>query len=317
MSAAPKKDKKKNRLQTGGSNPKKKSTASAGAVWKDLAPDMTKEEEEGKRLLALKQSVEGADEMPEGLSFIQDFITVAEEKTLVDFFNNQKWDETLSRRTQQWGYAFDYEEMTVVNKAEPIPSILSKIIERMSSIKENCSEIPSKNRFPYLPKPDQIIVNEYKPGQGIHPHVDRNCFGPIVASIGLNSHCCMQFDKVGSEGVGVVNDFLPSFSSTRISEVKTSAAAKSIYFKPRSLILLKDDVRYRWTHHIPARNYDDDPQTGERINRGTRISLTFRTLTKGTEERIGKPAVDLKELWQGKAKSSAQVEAEKATAEEQ
>eukprot|EP01060_Flectonema_neradi_P028184 TRINITY_DN3790_c2_g1_i1.p1 TRINITY_DN3790_c2_g1~~TRINITY_DN3790_c2_g1_i1.p1 ORF type:complete len:323 (+),score=84.39 TRINITY_DN3790_c2_g1_i1:46-1014(+) len=317
MSTAPKKDKKKNRLQTGGSKPKKKTTAKAGAgdVWKELAPDMTKAEEEGKRLHALKQSVDGSGEMPIGLSLIEDFITESEEKALLDFFNNQEWSDALSRRTQQWGYAFDYEEMTVVREAKPIPSILSNIIQRMASIKESSSEKPSENRYPFLPKPVQIIVNEYRSGQGIHPHVDRNCFGPIVASLGLGSTCSMQFDKVGSEGVGVVHDFSRSFSPTRISEVKTSDAAKSIFFKNRSLVLMTDDARTRWTHHIPARTYDENPRTGESVTRGTRVSITFRTLTEATASRVGE-TLDLKELWQGKAKSAAEIESEKAKAEE-
>ena len=34
---------------------------------------------------------------------------------------------------------------------------------------------------------EQAIVNEYEPGQGIAPHVDRDCFGPVVATVSLGS----------------------------------------------------------------------------------------------------------------------------------
>ena len=45
---------------------------------------------------------------------------------------------------------------------------------------------------------------------------------------------------------------------------------KSIYLEHRSLLILKDDARYKWKHGITPRKIDNG------VRRGRRISLTFR-----------------------------------------
>lgn len=55
--------------------------------------------------------------------------------------------------------------------AEP-PQYLDPIIDRLA------------HHFPH--RPDQVIVNEYQPGQQIAPHIDCvPCFGSVVASLTL------------------------------------------------------------------------------------------------------------------------------------
>ncbi len=42
--------------------------------------------------------------------------------------------------------------------------------------------------------PDQVIANDYLPGQGISAHVDcEPCFGEVIASLSLLSACEMRF----------------------------------------------------------------------------------------------------------------------------
>ena len=96
-------------------------------------------------------------------------------------------------------------------------------------------------------KPDQCIINEYLPGQGISRHIDCvPCFGDRIVSISLLSGCVMEFQ--------------------RYEEVQ------ELYLEPRSLVLLTGDARYKWTHCIPARKFDG---ARERVRR---ISLTFRNV---------------------------------------
>lgn len=42
----------------------------------------------------------------------------------------------------------------------------------------------------YFPKiPDQVIINEYQPGQSIAPHIDSvPCFGETIASLSLGHY---------------------------------------------------------------------------------------------------------------------------------
>ena len=99
--------------------------------------------------------------------------------------------------------------------------------------------------------PDQLIVNEYEPGQGIASHVDCvPCFTETIASLSLGSACVMNFGNKEKERV------VP------------------LLLEPRSLVILRSDARYNWTHGIAARKTDD--LQGRVIQRRRRVSLTFR-----------------------------------------
>lgn len=99
--------------------------------------------------------------------------------------------------------------------------------------------------------PDQIIVNEYLPGQGISEHIDCTpCFGGTICSLSLGSSCLMDFTK--------------------------GALKQSILLEPRSLLILKSDSRYLWKHGIASRRIDK--LRSLQIKRERRISLTFRNV---------------------------------------
>lgn len=48
--------------------------------------------------------------------------------------------------------------------------------------------------------------------------------------------------------------------------------------EPRSVMVLKDVARYKWTHEIPARK--SDVIDGGKVERSRRISLTFRKVIR-------------------------------------
>jgi len=102
-----------------------------------------------------------------------------------------------------------------------------------------------------VPKPDQLIINEYNPGQGINKHVDRvDIFDNYIYSLSLGSDCVMTFEK----------------AENQIQK----------HLKRRSLLIISDDARYKWTHAIVARK--TDLIGDKKIERDRRISLTFRTI---------------------------------------
>lgn len=101
--------------------------------------------------------------------------------------------------------------------------------------------------------PDQVIINEYLPGQGISNHIDcTSCFTDTIVSLSLGSSCIMDFISVGT------GKKIP------------------VLLEPRSIVILKDDARYQWTHSIAARKVDKID--GRLITRKRRISLTFRKI---------------------------------------
>lgn len=109
----------------------------------------------------------------------------------------------------------------------------------------------------------QLTLNEYLPGQGIAAHIDtESCFGPeiFVISLGSGVTMTMMEQKPGR-----------SKSSGESQETKMR---KHVYLKQRSLLILKDDARFLWSHMIAPRK--NDKVDGQLIARGRRVSLTFR-----------------------------------------
>ena len=99
---------------------------------------------------------------------------------------------------------------------------------------------------------DQVIVNEYEPGQGISNHIDcEPCFQGTIVSLSLGSGCFM--------------DFTNKFDKTKKIPV---------WLAPRSIVILKDEARYEWLHGIAARK--SDKLNGYKHDRRRRVSLTFR-----------------------------------------
>lgn len=176
-----------------------------------------------------------------GSRYIPDFITSDEEGKIIEKIDASLWLMELSRRVQHYGYKYDYksrridETMHIGELPRWLVYMGKKLVEA-----EVFSEIP-----------DQVIVNEYQPGQGISPHIDcEPCFGDTIASLSLQSTCYMDFTK------------------------KDGTEKKSVWLEPRSLVVLKAEARYLWKHSIAKRLTDQ--HNGEPILRNRRISLTFR-----------------------------------------
>lgn len=182
----------------------------------------------------------------QGLSLITNFITQEEHDALLKFIYEQKeWASAPGqRRVLQYGYKYNYTERDAKpEKTTPIPDLFVKVLLRKL---EESKEIKLKV--------DQVIVNEYEPGQGIAPHIDHTKhFGPVVASLSLGWAYNMNFAKQGGE------------------------EKKQLLLPVCSLLVLQDEARYKWTHSI-ERRLDDTLPTGETAERGTRVSITFRSM---------------------------------------
>jgi len=183
------------------------------------------------------------DEAPKikGLRYVKNFISSEREQDLITKIDSLPWQNVLKRRVQHYGYRYDYKLRKTTENLYlgPLPDFL-----------EDLAQTLHKDRY-IVSKPDQVIVNEYQPGQGISPHIDCvPCFGDEIISLSLGSGAIMQLTN-GEQKEG-------------------------IYLDPASLIILSDEARYQWTHAIPARR--SDLVNGDRMTRGRRLSLTFRTM---------------------------------------
>ncbi|KAG6836485.1 hypothetical protein H0H93_007584 [Arthromyces matolae] len=123
----------------------------------------------------------------------------------------------------------------------------------------------------------QAILNLYKPGEGITPHVDLlRRFGDGIIGVSFGSGCVMRFARVGD-------------SEEEVSQSNTKEERKknwNVYLPERSIIVLSEDARYKWTHGIEkcTEDYVERHDAGsEWIKRGVRLSITFRWLLPGAD----------------------------------
>ena len=178
---------------------------------------------------------------PKGLLYIPDLISIAEEIALLSAIDEQSWLLDLKRRVQHYGYRYDYKARKLVPSMYlgPLPEWTDFIVDRLVS----------EGHMPE--RPDQMIVNEYVPGQGISTHVDCiPCFGPAICSLSLGSQCVMDLASVNSD------------------------EKMSVILERRSALVLSDEARYLWRHSIAGRK--TDRIQGLAVPRGRRVSLTFR-----------------------------------------
>lgn len=182
-------------------------------------------------------------QLPDGLLYRSGYLTGAEEAVLVARIDDAPWRTDLKRRVQHYGYRYDYKARQARREdyLGPLPEWLDPILAKL------CTD------GLFIQRPDQVIVNEYLPGQGISAHVDcEPCFGDSIVSISLLGGCTMVFAELGT--------------------TKTA----HVYLEPCSMLHMHGPARSKWTHAIPARK--SDALSGGAVLRTRRISLTCRTM---------------------------------------
>ena len=182
-----------------------------------------------------------------GLQYIPDYINKAQHDWLLSRIDNQQWLGDLKRRVQHYGFKYDYRarKVNLELRIGALPEWLQKLSRKL-------------HRDGHMPETaDQVIVNEYEPGQGISSHIDcEPCFKDTIVSLSLGSGCVMNFTN--------------KFNRKHIIP---------IWLAPRSIVVLRDEARYEWLHGIAARKWD--VWGNQRYERARRVSLTFRKVIIG------------------------------------
>jgi|LauGreDrversion4_2_1035121.scaffolds.fasta_scaffold09818_2 alkylated DNA repair dioxygenase AlkB len=174
--------------------------------------------------------------MIQGLSYRTNAISEEEEKRLLCLFDEKgQWlpitDSPNSRRVQHYGFRYDY---------------------RSGRVTDTTTEISSE-WFDFFPEAkelgmNQVIVNEYCPGQGISAHTDSAVYGGTILCYTIGSGATMRF----------------TYNERKMD----------VYVGPRSLYIMEGEARYVWKHEMIGRK--SDIVNGKRVARGRRLSVTFR-----------------------------------------
>src|SRR5581483_7018912 len=174
---------------------------------------------------------------PSGLIYHEAVISPEEEAKLLVEIQASPWSlGPGGRRVQHYGFAYDYTTKSL-KPASALPESLQSLARQLVE-KKYLSVLPN-----------QVIINEYLPGQGISAHIDHpKWFGEEISSLSLGSATTMGFSR-DSENC-------------------------ELRLEPRSLLVLTGPARWEWYHMIPARK--SDVMNGGEVLRGTRVSITFR-----------------------------------------
>ena len=177
-----------------------------------------------------------------GLQYIEYYINKTYHYWLLARIDKQQWLDDLKRRVQHYGFKYDYKARKVNYdmRIGELPEWLKRLSQKLYEDK-------------HMPEvADQVIINEYRPGQGISSHIDcEPCFQDTIVSLSLGSGCIMNFTN--------------KYDKTKKIPV---------WLAPRSLVVLSSEARYAWLHGIPARKWDE--WDGQKYERQRRVSLTFR-----------------------------------------
>jgi 2OG-Fe(II) oxygenase superfamily len=185
----------------------------------------------------------------------------------------------------------------LLNANAGLPDILLGLLETLSTLLQPL--LPPQTYdllFPVNPtRARQAIINLYQPGEGITPHIDLlGRYGDGIIGVSFSSSCVMRFDR--------------SEPGTKSEDKRTRW---DLYLPERSIVILSREARYNWTHGIDKKKRDfvspptinntdqvtssldtNSPDTsspslrtsnGTWIDRGTRLSITFRWLLPGAD----------------------------------
>ena len=180
-----------------------------------------------------------------GLVYMRNFLTPSEELEIINLIDDQEWLTGLNRRVQHYGYKYDYRARKIDSSSYigAIPKWLVKIVGEASKLASETMDF------------DQVIINEYSPGQGISEHIDcAPCFAESIVSVSLLSDVVMKFQN------------------------RHSLIKKEVLLERGSIVIISGESRYDWYHSIAARKNDFFNKTKRGRNR--RVSLTLRKVLR-------------------------------------
>lgn len=154
--------------------------------------------------------------LPSSLHYIPDFVSPAEEAQLLLAIASQpktKWTVLSHRRLQTYPSPLSASNALL---AAPLPPWLASLIPRLQSL-------GIWDTSPHG-APNHVLINEYRPGEGIMAHEDGGAYYPTVATVSLGAPIVLDiYEKGGSRVV-------PRW---RILQEPRRSVVRIFFFSPR------------------------------------------------------------------------------------
>lgn len=218
----------------------------------------------------------------DGIYLVRKFLEPTQAEDLERTIDSQcVWESMNTRSTQEFGTSQRCPCGRSLAKT-PLPPWLTN----MSLALHNLGVF-----HPVLYPVNSVRLNAYKPGQGIHPHMDGPVYFPRVAIVSLGSHCIFDFyprEEIDEETRPLTWDRDKDVPSA--PEMPAGTKPKmSILLEPGSLLVFSDEAFICHRHGIQSVEEDViTPEVknckelglsvGDELRRGRRISLTVRHL---------------------------------------
>ncbi|MGH8670175.1 MAG: alpha-ketoglutarate-dependent dioxygenase AlkB [Burkholderiales bacterium] len=174
--------------------------------------------------------------MPAGLLYERDFISPDEERALLSelarlpFAPAAYKSFTARRRVMIYGSAYDF----AANRLTPAPDFP----EFLLALRRKAAALIQVGEAAF----GHALINEYRPGTPLGWHRDVGEFDSVVG-VSLAGRCRMRFRRYPAE---------------------KRAQALVLEVEPRSVYVLRDEIRWRWQHSVAP-------------TKELRYSITFRT----------------------------------------
>ncbi|KAI0292982.1 hypothetical protein B0F90DRAFT_1644327 [Multifurca ochricompacta] len=199
--------------------------------------------------------------------YIPNFVTADEESYLLRKIQETpqpKWKQLSNRRLQTWGGDLTTKNVLLT---QPLPPFICNYPDLIS-------RIASTGAFDESPhqRPNHVILNEYRPGQGIMPHQDGPAYHPVVATLSLGSHTVMHYyDLPAHEREPILSLLLEPRSLVITTREQYTARAHGID------VVMEDRIRDFELANAAMLSSGDD---GDVLQRRTRYSLTCRDVAR-------------------------------------
>lgn len=228
--------------------------------------------------------------LPPDVYYIPNFLTSAEEASILQKIPTQRWIHLTHRRLQAHPSTLTKNNTLL---GAPLPTWLTTpVVERLREY----------GIFEQTPHgmPNHVLINEYRPGEGIMPHEDGGAYAPVVATISLGGALCLD---VVHKPIECGQDDATVEVAT--GEVAAGEGAKQKYTIPARILqepcslLVTTGAAYRdYMHGIASIKVDENlsvetvanwgllgdakafEEQGGRNNRQVRTSLTYRDVLK-------------------------------------